>query len=174
MKIRNILAIIALILLGIAAIVENTVKISLPEPVFYIKNIVLVALFIYLLVILFMIIVNKCVPSESKPKFKYEHLKVSYGDILFWLEKADVPDTLYLKGTAAKFIKLEVQFATIGKNGPFVNKEIFLNDKELPLDIIDNELKKVLFLEENSCVVLGYTENNDPKLFLNVLNDLKK
>lgn len=140
MKIRSILAIIATFILIVDVIIENTINISMPTAVFYTKNIVLLLLLIYIVVILFMIIVNKCFSSNSSFKFKYRPLNLKYDDVLLWLEKGNIPDTLYLKGAKKEFVKIEIKFSTIGKNGPFVNKCILLDNKELPLDRINNEL----------------------------------
>ena len=173
MKIRNILAFLAGFVLIIAAIVENTINFSWPKPVSYVIGFAYAFLFIYILIVVIIIIVNKCVPSQGKPKFKYKPLKINFDDILMWLEKSDVPETLYLKGKEVEYIKLDIQFATIGKNGPFVDKGFFLNDIELPLDKIKEELTKILLLESGICILLEITDSNDPKLFLKVLDELK-
>ncbi|MDE6660744.1 MAG: hypothetical protein K2J93_02830 [Anaeroplasmataceae bacterium] len=173
MKIRNILAIIAGVILIIVAIVENTIHFSWPKPVSYVYGICLCILFVYIVIVLILILVNKCVPSLEKPKCKYEPLKINFDDIMIWLEKANVPETLYLKGKTVEYIQLEVQFATIGKNGSFVDKGFYLNDKELSLESIKEELTEALFIEEGNCILLEITEHNDPKLFLKVLKELK-
>ncbi|MCM1197224.1 MAG: hypothetical protein NC310_09190 [Roseburia sp.] len=174
MKVKNILAIIALLILIIDAIVENTMNISMPLSVDYIIRILLSISFIYILIIIIIFIVNKCVSSnDSIKKFKYRPVNLKYDDVMLWLEKENVPNTLYLKGTKKEFIKLEIQFSTIGKNGPFVDKGIFLDNKEFTIDEIRIALKEEIYLEDQQCILMGYTENNDPSLFLKVLEELK-
>lgn len=173
MKVKNILAIIALLIIIIDAIVENTINISMPLAGDYIIRILLSLSFIYILVIIIIFIVNKCVTSNDSYKFKYKPLNLKRDDVMLWLEKGNVPDTLYFKGAKKAVVKIEIQFGTIGKNGPFVNKRILLDNKELTLDEIGKELKEEIYLEESQCILLGYTENNDPSLFLKVLEELK-
>lgn len=173
MKVKNILAIIALLIIIIDAIVENTMNISMPSAVSYIMRILLSVSFIYIFIIIIIFIVNKCVSSSDSFKFKYKPLNLKYDDVMLWLEKGNIPDTLYFKGAKKEVVKIEIQFGTIGKNGPFVNKCILLDNKELTLDEISKELKEEIYLEENQCILLGYTENNDPNLFLKVIKELK-
>lgn len=120
-----------------------------------------------------MIVVEKLFSSKERFKFKYSPLNLKYDDLLLWLEKGNMPDTLYLKGAKKEFVKIEIQFSVIGKNGPFGDKSILLDNNELALDDIKNKLKELIYLEEQQCLLMGYTENNDPNLFLKVIEELK-
>lgn len=113
--------------------------------------------------------------KNKKYKFKYKPITVSVNDFKFWLENAETPETLYLKSQSSNNYIFEVSFDITRKNGKFINKKFFLDDKEIreanecvellsSLDIIiNNEIK-----------VYETFDHNKPELLLDTINNLKE
>lgn len=105
--------------------------------------------------------------SAGNKRFKYDPLLVPLTDIQKWVVESSIPDVLYLKGNKKNTVTIvEIGFETVGKNGPFINKKVYINDKEIVnFDNLENDLK-ISCLVENDCVyLLAIIEGNDPKLF---------
>ena len=87
-------------------------------------------------------------------KFKYEPIDLSIQDFEFWLKNAEAPETIYVESKKGINYKFEISFEVKGKNGPFYNKEFYLDDNKIndineslrifhELDIIYNDSIKV-------------------------------
>ena len=64
-------------------------------------------------------------------KFKYKPIDLSIQDFEFWLENAEAPETIYVKSKKGINYKFEISFEVKGKNGPFYNKEFYLDDNKI-------------------------------------------
>lgn len=113
----------------------------------------------------------KIVSGQKKMKYKPVCYKIS--DIEQWILTATVPDTLYVQSrNNGKIVIIEVSFETKGKNGPFINKKIFINEKQIVnLNDIKHEILSVC-LVDNDCIRLNaITEFNNPKNFEKILKN---
>lgn len=73
---------------------------------------------------------NKVINGEKQ--FNFEPLLCSIYEVEKWITNAVGPDTLYVKSSSGKNITIiSVTFETKGKNGQFINKQIWINDKEV-------------------------------------------
>lgn len=103
--------------------------------------------------------------------FKFEPLLCEIPKIEEWIINASIPDTLYLKGNKENnVVILSIVFGTKGKNGPFINKQILINDKEVK-DIIGirEEIDNTCMINDGCVYLLAVTEYNDPKFFYKIL-----
>lgn len=67
---------------------------------------------------------------NGKKKFKFEPLLCNISEIENWIKNAVTPDTIYVKSFNGKNVTIiSVAYETKGKNGPFINKQILINDK---------------------------------------------
>ena len=64
-------------------------------------------------------------------KFKYKPIKLSADDFKYWITNAVMPETIYVKSALKVNYKFMVDYETQGKNGPFINKRFYLDNKEL-------------------------------------------
>ena len=107
-------------------------------------------------------------------KFKYKPIDLSIQDFEFWLENAEVPETIYVKSKKGINYKFEISFEVKGKNGPFYNKEFYLDDNKIN-DINDclrifNELEIIY----NDCIKVFETfDRNSPDTIISIISDLK-
>lgn len=112
--------------------------------------------------------------KKGKFNFKYNPMNYKVEDIFFWAENSQEPNTLYVKGKN-EIIILEVSYETEGKNGPFVNKKIYINDYYVK-DIKEfmEKINDECAIEDNLISVYAITEFNNPKLFATILSEMKK
>lgn len=110
--------------------------------------------------------------NELKLKYKY-HVKAYKSDILFWVEYSEEPDDIIVdcNGEKTKIdIKFDYEGGTFLKDVHFIDKGIFINKKEYSqddaIDYLENNLDEIVF-------ICYFTENNDPKLFLKMLKEMK-
>lgn len=109
--------------------------------------------------------------TEKKP-FKFEPLLCDISEIEKWIINAKTPDTLYVKGANENNISIiSVTFETKGKNGPFINKQIWINDTEIiENNVIRREIHSSCLIENECIYLLAITEYNDPKNFNKIIN----
>ena len=107
-------------------------------------------------------------------KFKYKPIDLSIQDFKFWLKNAEVPETIYVKSKKEINYKFEISFEVKGKNGPFYNKEFYLDDNKInnineclrifyELEIIYNDVIKVF----------ETFDRNSPDTIISIISDLK-
>lgn len=107
-------------------------------------------------------------------KFKYKPIDLSIQDFEFWLENAEVPETIYVKSKKGINYKFEISFEVKGKNGPFYNKEFYLDDNKIN-DI--NECLRVFYeldiIYNDSIKVFETFDRNSPDTIISIISDLK-
>lgn len=108
----------------------------------------------------------------GKKKFKFKPLLCDIIEIERWIINAKTPDTLYVKGANENNISIiSVTFETKGKNGPFINKQIWMNDKEIvEYNDIRQEIQSSCFIKNGCICLLAITEYNDPRNFDKIKN----
>lgn len=109
---------------------------------------------------------------NGEKKFKFEPLLCNISEIENWIKNALIPDTIYVKSLNGKNITIiSVDYETKGKNGPFINKKIFINDKEIKdLQDIKKEIYNTCMIKDDCISIMAITEYNDPKYFNKILN----
>lgn len=107
----------------------------------------------------------------GKRQFKYDPLLVPLTDIQKWVVNSSIPDVIYLKGDKKNAVTIvEIAFETVGKNGPFINKQIFINDKKInDIEKLKSELKNSCSVENNCVYLLAITDSNPPENFYKIL-----
>lgn len=107
-------------------------------------------------------------------KFNYEPIDLSIQDFEFWLENAEVPETIYVKSEKGINYKFEISFEVKGKNGPFYNKEFYLDHNKIN-DI--NECLRIFYeleiIYNDSIKVYETFDRNSPDIIISIINDLK-
>ena len=107
-------------------------------------------------------------------KFKYEPIDLSIQDFEFWLENAETPETIYVKSKKGINYKFEISFEVKGKNGPFYNKEFYLDDNKIN-DI--NECLRIFYeldiIYNDSIKVFETFDRNSPDTIISIISDLK-
>ena len=108
----------------------------------------------------------------GKKRFKFKPLLCDIAEIERWIKNAKTPDTLYVKGANENNISIiSVTFETKGKNGPFINKQIWMNDKEIvEYNAIRQEIQSSCLIENECIYLLAITEYNDPRNFDKIKN----
>lgn len=142
---------------------------------------IIYVVFLYNLILFFIRL--SCVSDNKKIykykkgdiRFKFSSIKISINEIIFWLESSKIPDTLYLKSYLGNRYIIEVSFETNKIRGEFVNKTIWFDDIKINSMEYFRELVEINQLfDSNECIELeAITEFNDPKLFYNIINDIK-
>ena len=107
-------------------------------------------------------------------KFKYKPIDLSIQDFEFWLENAEVPETIYVKSKKGINYKFEISFEVKRKNGPLYNKEFYLDDNKIN-DI--NECLRIFYELEiiyNDVIKVFETfDRNSPDTIISIISDLK-
>lgn len=107
-------------------------------------------------------------------KFKYKPIDLSIQDFEFWLKNAEVPETIYVKSKKGINYKFEISFEVKGKNGPFYNKEFYLDDNKIN-DI--NECLKIFYeleiIYNDSIKVYETFDRNKPEIINIVILNLR-
>lgn len=109
--------------------------------------------------------------TEGKINLKFSPILYPIKDIICWLRHAKSPDTIYLKrkDNIGNLI-VEVSYEVERRNGPFINKKIFIDSQEIQdLTNIENILTNECLVKENAFYVVAITEMNDPKLFEKII-----
>lgn len=107
-------------------------------------------------------------------KFKYKPIDLSIQDFEFWLQNAEVPETIYVKSKKGINYRFEISFEVKGKNGPFYNKEFYLDDNKIN-NINDclrifNELE---IIYNDGIKVFETFDRNSPDTIISIISDLK-
>ena len=112
---------------------------------------------------------------NGEKKFKFEPLLCNISEIENWIKNALIPDTIYVESLNGKNITIiSVAYETKGKNGPFINKRILINDKEIKdLQDIKKEIYHTCMIKDDCISIMAITEYNDPKNFNKILNKNK-
>ena len=107
-------------------------------------------------------------------KFKYKPIDLSIQDLEFWLKNAEVPETIYVKSKKGINYKFEISFEVKGKNGPFYNKEFYLDDNKIN-DI--NECLRIFYeldiIYNDGIKVFETFDRNSPDTIISIISDLK-
>jgi len=107
-------------------------------------------------------------------KFKYKPIDLSIQDFEFWLQNAEVPETIYVKSKKGINYKFEISFEVKGKNGPFYNKEFYLDDNKRN-DI--NECLRIFYeleiIYNDGIKVFETFDRNSPDTIISIISDLK-
>ena len=107
-------------------------------------------------------------------KFKYKPIKLSVGDFNYWITNAVMPETIYVKSALKVNYKFMVDYETQGKNGPFINKRFYLDNKELK-----DEKECVKVFQELSIIFNDYIlvyetfDHNRPEIIIEIIDELK-
>lgn len=107
-------------------------------------------------------------------KFKYKPIDLSIQDFEFWLKNAEVPETIYVKSKKGINYKFEISFEVKGKNGPFYNKEFYLDANKI--DTIDCCIKIFIELEiinKNIIKVYETFDRNSPEIINIEISNLR-
>ena len=109
---------------------------------------------------------------NGEKKFKFEPLLCNISEVEKWIKNALIPDTIYVKSLNGKNITIiSVDYETKGKNGPFINKQILINDKEIKdLKDIKKEIYQTCMIKDDCILIMAITEYNDPKYFNKILD----
>ena len=138
---------------------------------------VIYVLFIFQLVLFFIRLT--CVADNRKIlkfknneiKMRFSSIKVDFKDIMVWLEKSVVPDTLYVKSVLGKRFIIEISFETKRIRGEFINKTMWFDDVKIAsFEKIEEiiQINQILDID-NNIEIEAITEFNDPKLFYEIL-----
>lgn len=107
-------------------------------------------------------------------KFKYKPIDLSIQNFEFWLKNAEAPETIYVKSKKGINYKFEISFEVKGKNGPFYNKEFYLDDNKIN-DI--NECLRIFYeleiIYNDSIKVYETFDRNSPDIIISIISDLK-
>ena len=107
-------------------------------------------------------------------KFKYKPIDLSIQDFEFWLKNAETPETIYVKSKKGINYKFEISFEVKGKNGPFYNKEFYLDANKI--DTIDCCIKTFIELEiinKNIIKVYETFDRNSPEIINIEISNLR-
>ena len=144
----------------IVAIVSNCFELS--KTIDRILGIIILLQWILLFIpcmsrILSIIDYNKDIKIKNgELKFNFSPILYSLQDILYWLKYASIPDTIYVKrkGNTGNLI-IEVSYEVEKRNGPFVNRKVFIDNEEIQsFTKIQNILTKKCLIKENSLYIL--------------------
>ena len=107
-------------------------------------------------------------------KFKYKPIDLSIQDFEFLLENAEAPETIYVKSKKGINYKFEISFEVKGKNGPFYNKEFYLDNNKIN-DI--NECLRIFYeleiIYNDGIKVFETFDRNSPDTIISIISDLK-
>ena len=110
---------------------------------------------------------------NGKKKFKFEPVLYNISEVEKWILNATMPDTIYVQSrNNGKIVIIEVSFETKGKNGPFINKQILINDKLIEsVQDIREKIYNLCMIKDDCISVKAITEYNDPKNFNKIINE---
>ena len=107
-------------------------------------------------------------------KFKYKPIDLSIQDFEFWLKNAEAPEAIYVKSKKGINYKFEISFEVKGKNGPFYNKEFYLDDNKIN-DI--NECLRIFYeleiIYNDSIKVYETFDRNKPEIINTEISNLR-
>ena len=104
---------------------------------------------------------------NGEKKFKFEPVLYNISEIEKWKNNAAIPNTIYVKSFNGKNITIiSVAYETKGKNGPFINKQILINNKVIEsVQDIREEIYHTCMIKDDCISIMAITEYNDPKNF---------
>ncbi len=104
---------------------------------------------------------------NGEKKFKFEPVLYNISEIEKWINNAAIPNTIYVKSFNGKNITIiSVAYETKGKNGPFINKQILINNKVIEsVQDIREEIYHTCMIKDDCISIMAITEYNDPKNF---------
>ena len=110
---------------------------------------------------------------NGKKQFKFEPVLSNISEIEKWIMNAVSPDTIYVKSINGRNITIiSVAFETKGKNGPFINKQILVNEKELTnSQDVRKEIYNTCMIKDDCVSIMAVTEYNNPKYFNKIMNN---
>ncbi len=110
---------------------------------------------------------------NGEKKFKFEPVLYNISEIEKWIKNAVIPDTIYVKSFNGKNVTIiSVAYETKGKNGPFINKQILINDKIIEsAQDIRKEIYHTCMIKDDCVSIMAITEYNDPKNFSKIINN---
>lgn len=174
-------------ILLVGYLIINTIIGIIIENLFNISNIFTIIYDYFILVqwILFLIpcivrIVDISDYNESnkikngKKKFNFKPILYNIKDVKKWIYNSKEPDVIYVKSKNEKIITIDVSFETRGKNGPFINKKIYVDDVELPIEEVEEAILSKCIITNDCVSIVAITEKNNPKYFDRILKDLEK
>lgn len=145
---------------------------------------ILVVLFLGLLFFMtFLYLVRLISVSDNKEannikrdnyKFKHKPINLPIADFEYWIKNADMPETLYVKSSLKINYKFMIDFETQGKNGLFINKRFYLDNKEL-----SDERECVKVFQELNIIFDDYIlvyetfDHNRPEIIIEIVDKLK-
>lgn len=109
---------------------------------------------------------------NGEKQFKFEPVLCNISEIEKWIKNAVIPDTIYAKSFNGKNITIiSVAYETNGKNGPFINKQILINNKVIEsVQDIRKEIYHACMIKDDCILIMAITEYNDPKNFNKIIN----
>ena len=121
-------------------------------------------------------IISICIVFSQKKELdgKY-NVEISKDDLLFWIINAVEPDEVLIIFNGCK-LRIDIRFDYTGNGfrnrGKFVDKGIYIDKKEYSIDSCINYLSQKI--DTNLLYIAWYTENNNPELFVKMINKMKK
>ena len=93
---------------------------------------------------------------NGEKKFKFEPVLYNISEIEKWINNAAIPNITIIS----------VAYETKGKNGPFINKQILINNKVIEsVQDIREEIYHTCMIKDDCISIMAITEYNDPKNF---------
>ena len=110
---------------------------------------------------------------NGEKKFKFQPVLYNISEIEKWIKNSVVQDTIYVKSfNGKKTTIISVTYETKGKKGPFINKQILINDKVIEnVQDIKEEIYHTCRVKDNCIFIMAITEYNDPKYFSKIINN---
>lgn len=110
---------------------------------------------------------------NGNKKFKFQPVLYNISEVAKWIKNSVVPDTIYVKSFNGKNTTIiSVTYETKGKNGPFINNQILINDKVIEnVQDIKEEIYHTCMVKDNCIFIMAITEYNDPKYFSKIINN---
>ena len=109
--------------------------------------------------------------KNNEIKMKFPSIKVDFKDIMLWVEKSDILDTIYVKSILGKRFIIEISFETKGFRRKFINKTIWFDDVRITtLEKFKEIIEINQILDVNNYIEIeAITKFNNPKLFYEML-----
>lgn len=108
-------------------------------------------------------------------KYKFKPIKINTTDLVFLLNNAKIPETLYLKSSLKINYKFDIDFETKGKNGPFINKKFYLDGKEISsVQECISIMMDLKIINKDVISIYESFDHSKPELILHIIDDLKK
>lgn len=151
-------------------------------------NNIFISIYVYLLLAQWLLFLIPCIVriidisdyneknkiKNGKKKFNFKPILYSIKDVNNWIKFSKEPDVIYVKSKNEGITTIEVSFETKGKNGPFINKKIFVDDVEIQIEELEETIFNLCTITNDCVDIIAITENNDPKYFKKIIEDLDK